>query len=63
MTYRTNEEATKEPCPIARVSGADGDGKGNPPAKCRGEACLLWRWRGVPPNDVRVMGAIAREEA
>lgn len=56
MTYRTVEDSKKMICPIARITG-------NEPtkAKCQGDACMLWRWRGMSAMDPRFLGAITRE--
>ena len=54
MTYFTQKEAKQTKCPVARTFD---DGKS---ATCDGDKCLLWRWRDLPANDHRVLGAYAR---
>lgn len=45
------------PCPVARLWG-----KANVSAKCRGDACPVWRWIPLDAVDSRFVSAIWAEQ-
>lgn len=57
--FLTPDEAREKAlCPLSRTFGTD-----KLSAKCRGEACALWRWKPRLASDPEFVAAVRREIA